>query len=72
MMTKHRKSGLNTTAVLDRGTGEWIYTTFHSWTEAVKVVNEARQSGKAAVFYNGQTLSEPPFYTDLSSEVSHY
>ena len=49
-----------TIAIADDKTGEWEYLTFATWDEARDAVNAARADGKAAVFYDGATLSEPP------------
>ncbi|MEH2088393.1 hypothetical protein [Nostoc sp.] len=49
-----------TIAIVNDKTGEWLFLTFLSWEEARQAVNAARSEGKAAVFYDGATLPEPP------------
>ena len=49
-----------TIAIANDKTGEWLFLTFPSWEEARQAVNAARSEGKAAVFYDGATLPEPP------------
>ncbi len=48
-----------TVAITD-AKGKWQHFTFSTWEEAREAVNTARSQGKAAVFYNGATLPEPP------------
>lgn len=49
-----------TIAIANDDTGEWEFLSFPSWEEARQAVNAARSEGKAAVFYDGATLPEPP------------
>ncbi|MBD2771666.1 hypothetical protein [Iningainema tapete] len=49
-----------TIAITYEKTGEWQFFTFPTWEEARLAVNAARREGKAAVFYDGATLAEPP------------
>ncbi|WP_017319312.1 hypothetical protein [Mastigocladopsis repens] len=49
-----------TIAIANDETGEWQFFTFPTWEEARVAVNVARSEGKAAVFYDGATLPEPP------------
>lgn len=50
-------------AIFDSEKGEWQYSIFDNWNEAREVVNAARNEGKAAVFYDGATLPNPPEIT---------
>lgn len=53
-------------AIFDSENEEWQYSIFDNWDEARKAVNAARKEGKAAVFYDGATLPNPPtFSSDL-------
>jgi len=47
-------------AIAERGSDEWQYLIYSTWHEARDAVNEAREQGKQAVFYDGATLPEPP------------
>lgn len=49
-----------TIAIFNKEKGVWEYSTFDSWDEAREAVNTARKEGRAAVFYDGATLLEPP------------
>ncbi len=40
--------------------GEWNYSTYPNWDEAMEVIKVARWQGKAAVIYSGATPLVPP------------
>ncbi len=40
--------------------GEWEYSTYPNWDEAMVAVEEARRQGKAAVIYDGASPPLPP------------
>ncbi|MBD2386763.1 hypothetical protein [Cylindrospermum sp. FACHB-282] len=54
--TQHK----TTIAIANDDIGEWHFLTLPSWEEARQAVNAARSEGKAAVFYDGDTLPVPP------------
>ena len=51
-------------AIYDDEAKSWQYATFDSWEEAREAVNAAREKGKAAVFFDGATLPNPPEFFD--------
>jgi hypothetical protein len=57
-------------AIFDTNVQEWQYFIFDTWEEAREAINAARREGKAAVFYDGATLLEPPeFFTDVNTSA---
>lgn len=40
--------------------GDWIYSTYPNWDEAMAAVEAARRQGKAAVIYAGASPPTPP------------
>lgn len=47
-------------AIEGENLGEWNYSTYPNWDEAMEAVNVARRQGKAAVIYSGATPPVPP------------
>jgi hypothetical protein len=47
-------------AIEGNNPGEWHYTTYPNWDEAMEAVKVARRQGKAAVIYSGATPPVPP------------
>lgn len=60
MNSSHWKKQETVIAIFNKESKEWQYATFDTWEEAREVINSARKEGKAAVFYDGATLLEPP------------
>ena len=48
--------------------GKWKYYSFSTHDEAREAVNQARREGKAAVFYDGSPLAEPPNFSTSSQK----
>lgn len=40
--------------------GDWLYSTYPNWDEAIAAVEAARSQGKAAVIYSGASPPVPP------------
>lgn len=59
MTNSNWKEGETTVAIAEVE-GKWQYLRFSNWADARAAVNKAREEGKAAVFYDGATLPEPP------------
>lgn len=57
-------------AIFSEEDKEWQYSIFDTWEEAREAINAARREGKAAVFYDGATLLEPPeLFTDVNTSA---
>lgn len=54
------KENTTTIAIFDTESIKWQFLTFDTWDEARQAVNSARSNGRAAVFYDGATLLQPP------------
>lgn len=59
MTDSNWKEGETIVAIVN-AEGKWQYSSFSNWADARAAVNKAREEGKAAVFYDGATLPEPP------------
>ena len=66
-MSSEDKNRITTIAIADE-LGKWQYYSFSTWDEAREAVNQARREGKAAVFYDGSPLAEPPNFSTSSQK----